>query len=105
MRRGPLFSVFMFGILLIAATSRSDVAATAGSGSDAVAVSSVPTGTGVPATPEPITGTAATPAPGAESTPKDPFAPYGVGAGGVWAYKDLTAAEQAVVDKGRDTTG
>ncbi len=55
--------------------------------------------------PEPITGTAAVSAPGAETPPRDPFSAYDVGSGGVWTYQQLTPAEQAVADQGRDTTG
>jgi hypothetical protein len=80
-------------LLLIAATSRSDVA---------------PANPPLEPTPidEPITGTPITPAPGTESTvpPKDPFAPYDPGPG-TWAYEDLSAEERALADRGRDTTG
>src|SRR5262249_15555031 len=55
---------------------------------------------------EPITGTAVTPNPGAETQQKDPFAPYGVGPPeAIWTYSDLSSAEQAQVDRNRDTTG
>lgn len=81
------------GVLLIAATSRSDVAPTA--------VSTAPTPID-----EPITGTPITPAPGTASTvaPKDPFAPYDPGPGS-WSYSNLSAEERALADRGRDTTG
>src|SRR5262249_41651035 len=92
-----LFRVSTFGILLVAATSRSDVA---------VDTSTTTTGgTGADAPPEPITGAPAVSAPGGESVVKDPFAPYDIGSGGAWSYQQLTPAERAVVDKGLDTTG
>jgi hypothetical protein len=68
-------------------------------------VATAPAGTGVPATPEPITDTPAVSATGWESTPKDPFQPFDIGPGTHWSYNDLSAAEKARVDAGRDTTG
>lgn len=64
-----------------------------------------PTGTGLPAPAEPITDTPAVTAPGWEQPPKDPFAPFDIGPGTHWAYADLTDAQKAVVDKGRDARG
>lgn len=53
-------------------------------------------------TTEPITGTAVMPLPGSDEQPiKDPFAPYEIGGqAAAWRKEDLTAAEQAVVDRG-----
>jgi len=92
-----LFRVSTFSVLLVAATSRSDVAV------DTSTTTSF--GTGVEATPEPITGAPAVSAPGWESVPKDPFSPYDVGSGGTWSYQSLTPAERAVADRAGDTTG
>jgi hypothetical protein len=106
MRQRWSFVVALFGVLLLATTSSSDVgsgsaASTAdgsGSGSGST-TTSIPTGQ--PASSEPITGSAAVSATGWETKPKDPFAPYDVGSGGTWAYKDLSPAEQAYIDRGR----
>ncbi len=49
---------------------------------------------------EPITGAAMTPAPGSETPPKDPFAPYDVGVN-TWSYGQLTPEEQVVADRAR----
>ena len=105
MGKSLLFFVAMLGILMIATTSRSDVA------TDLSTTPPPPIGTGVEAAPEPITGTAITPAPGSQIAPKDPFQPYSIGpATGdkspkpFWSYEDLTAAEKVVADKGRDTS-
>jgi hypothetical protein len=87
-------SLFLvFGVLLLTATSRSDVAPAE-----------------APASPtpidEPITGSPIVLAPGTTSSvpPKDPFAPYDPGPA-IWSYTDLSAAERALADRGRDTTG
>ena len=103
-----LLNVSVLAVLLGAATSHGDVAATdSGASSSAPA----PTGTGVAAAAEPITDTPATTAPGSATRPKDPFAPYAIGPGindtspkPTWSYADLNAAEKAVADTGRDTT-
>jgi len=85
----------MCGVLLVAATSRSDVA---------------PAPISADATPidEPITGAPITPAPGAPTSvpQKDPFAPYDPGPPSAsWRYADLSAAERALADRGRNTDG
>jgi hypothetical protein len=94
MRRRPPFGMLLAACLFVAATSRSDVP-------------TQPTSLfGAAPTPEPITGTPALSAPGSEAPPHDPFTPYSIGdAEAVWTYSDLTAAEQAGADRGRDTTG
>ena len=99
MGRSLLFGAIMCAILFVAATTRSDVV------SDSWA-------SGTEAVPEPITGTPAQSAPGGESDQHDPFRLYGTGPAlkdtspkPVWHYSDLTAVEQAVVDRNRDTTG
>jgi len=63
-----------------------------------------------PASPEPVTDTPSKSTQGDESPSRDPFQPYGIGSGPdaktpkpFWSYGDLTPAEQAVVDKGRDS--
>ena len=99
MGRSLLFAALLGGVLLIAATSRSDVAAPA-----ATPPPALPSGT---APQEPISGTAAVSAPGDEAPARDPFTPYDGGPPGTktWAYADLSASEKAAVDRGRDTTG
>jgi hypothetical protein len=104
MGKSLLVCAAICGVLFVATTSRSDV--------PPVTSQTAPVGTGVPATPEAITGTPSIPAPGSESIVKDPFQPYSIGPASndkapkpFWAYSDLTPAEQAVVDRGRDTTG
>ena len=93
MGRSLLFGIVMCSILLVAATTRSDVA------------TPDEPDTTVPL-PEPITGTAVQPAAGDEQPQKDPFAPYDVGPPeAVWPYESLTHEEQAVVDGGREVTG
>lgn len=57
-----------------------------------------------PTLPEPTTESPTTPNPGDEQPPRDPFTPYSIGPVAGWSYGDLTAAEQAVVDRGVDTT-
>jgi hypothetical protein len=57
-------------------------------------------------TDEPITGTATMPNPGDAVPIKDPFSPYGTGpVAELVQYSDLTAPEQAWIDRNRDTTG
>lgn len=67
---------------------------------------SLPTIADVPGTvPEPITGTAVMPRPGSETQQRDPFTPYDPGPPeALWRYEQLSTAEKAVVDRGRDTT-
>jgi hypothetical protein len=93
------------GALLVTATSWSDTS---------------PTPTLPPTTSavtEPITGTPAQSIPGNEVPPKDPFSPYGTGPGiplpngpqtmpskPFWSNSDLNAAEQAVAQRGVDTS-
>ena len=98
MGRSLLFGAVMCAILLVAATTRSDVV------TDSWATNTV-------AAPEPITGAPAQSAPGSETDQHDPFRLYGTGPSlkytspkPLWQYSDLTAAEQAVVDRNRDTT-
>ena len=97
MQKMMLFAGFMFAVVLItAATSHSDSA-------------TQPTlPTSAPA--EPITGTAFTPTASGQA-PRDPFTPYSIGpATGdtspkPWlTYEDMTPAQKAVIDKGRDVT-
>ena len=91
MGRAVVFRACLFGLLLATATSRSD---------------SSPPSLPPSAESEPITGTAVDPAPGSETQRHDPFTPYDVGdPAGTWSYNQLTAAEKAIVDKGRDTSG
>jgi hypothetical protein len=99
MGRSLLFAVLLGAVLLIAATSRSDVAAPV-----ATPTPTLPSST---AAQEPISGTAAVSAPGDETSARDPFTPYDIGPPGTkaWAYADLSASEKAQVDRGRDTTG
>lgn len=95
MRRSVLFGAIMGAILLAAATTRSDVAATTDSTVDDTS-----------SLPEPITGAPVVQSPSDQPPPKDPFAPFDVGPPeSIWPYESLTAAEQAVIDRGRDTTG
>jgi hypothetical protein len=99
MGRSVLFAALLGGVLLVAATSRSDVAAPA-----ATPIPALPSGM---AAAEPISGTAAVSAPGDETPTRDPFTPYNIGPPGTkaWAYADLSPSEKAEVDRGRDTTG
>jgi hypothetical protein len=99
MGRSLLFSAFLGGVLLIAATSRSDVAAP-----DATSPPALPAGV---AAPEPISGTAAVSAPGDETPAHDPFTLYDIGPPGTkaWTYADLSPSEKAEADRGADTTG
>src|SRR5438093_991783 len=87
--------VCLFGVLVLAATARSDVATDP---TDAAAAPSVS---------EPITGTSVQPATGDATTQRDPFnEPFDHGgADAEWPYSGLTPEEQAVVDRGKDTTG
>lgn len=95
MGRSLVFGMVMCAVLLVAATTRSDVAATTD-----VAVDDTTS------LPEPISGTPVEPAPSVQPPPKDPFAPFDVGPPeSIWPYESLTPAEQAVIDRGRDTTG
>lgn len=57
-----------------------------------------------PTVPEPTTYPPIMPNPGDEQPPRDPFTPYAHGSPAPWQYDDLTPAEQAVVDRGVDTT-
>ena len=57
-----------------------------------------------PTLPEPTTEPPTTPNPGDEQPPRDPFTPYSIGNVDGWSYAELTPAEQAVVDRGADTT-
>src|SRR5690242_5585668 len=75
--------------LLFASTSHSDVAAP-----------SLPAATAA----EPTTDAPITAAAGDDTPPRDPFTPYDTGPG-AWRYEDLTPAERAVADRGRDTKG
>jgi hypothetical protein len=53
-----------------------------------------------------ITETAIQPVSGAETTQKDPFKPYDIGEGVTpIAYEELSPAEQAVIDRGRNVAG
>lgn len=90
-----LLGTGMCAILLVAATTRSDV----GTADEPVDENSP--------LPEPITGTPAlSPPTTPASAPKDPFAPYDVGPPeSVWPYESLTPAERAVIDRGRDADG
>jgi hypothetical protein len=93
MQRRFLFGAAMCAILLAAATTRSDVAAT----TDVAVDDTSPI-------PEPISGTPATPSTTDSPPGKDPFAPYDVGpTESIWPYESLTPSEQAVVDRGRDS--
>jgi hypothetical protein len=53
-----------------------------------------------------ITGSPIEPLPTSEPAPKDPFKPYDIGEGVTpIAYEELSPAEQAVVDRGRNIAG
>ena len=83
------------GVLFLGATSRSDVAP--------AALSADITPIDEPITGEPIV---ANPTVAPSTRTKDPFAPYDPGpASATWRYSDLSAAERAVVDRGRKTEG
>lgn len=56
-----------------------------------------------PTVAEPTTHPPTTPNPGDEEPPRDPFTPYSIGPVTGWSYDDLTAPEQAVIDRGVDT--
>jgi len=90
---------------LIVGHSRLSRGDTTSTSSTTTTIVSAPTGTGLPATPEPITDTPAVSAPGWESPPKDPFSPYDIGPGTHWSYNDLSTAEKARVDAGKNTAG
>lgn len=98
MGRSLLFAALLGGVLLIAATSRSDVALPSTSSTPAL-----PAG---PATAEPVSGTPATSAPGDETPAHDPFTPYDIGPPGTkaWTYADLPASEKAQAALHADTT-
>jgi hypothetical protein len=98
MGRSVLFLAFLGGVLLIAATSRSDVAAP-----EATSPPSLPAGG---AAAEPISGTAAVSAPGEETAAHDPFTLYDIGPPGTkaWTYGELSASEKAEADLRADTT-
>jgi len=93
MGRRLLLGAVMCAILLVAATTRSDVAPSGDVAVDDTA-----------SLPEPIGETAVLPAAGVETLQKDPFAPYNIGPPeSVWPYEAMTPEEQAVIDRGRDT--
>jgi hypothetical protein len=93
MGRTVLFGAVMGAVLLIAATTRSDV----GQSKPTVVDDRRPLV-------EPLLGKAVPPAAGDETKAKDPFAPYDVGPPeSVWPYESLTRDEQAIIDRGRDT--
>ena len=96
MGRAALFAGVMFLLVLVAGTSRSDVALETTSPVDAAA--GIPSGT-----PEPTLGPPAVNAPGDETPQKDPFALFSA-EGGV-PYEELPAEEQANIDRNRDVTG
>ena len=82
MGRSLLFGAVMCAILLVAATTRSDVASSDAAVDDTVSL------------PEPITGTAVQPAPSSEPPPKDPFEPFDTGPPeSIWPYESLTPEE------------
>lgn len=84
----------MGGLLLFAATSRSDVAAQTVADEEEPPTASVD---------EPVTETPVQPAPGFETHAKDPFAPYGIGPiEEAVPYEALSPEEQAVADRGFD---
>jgi hypothetical protein len=86
MGRSLLFGAVMCAILLVAATTRSDVGST-----DATLDETAPL-------PEDPASTTDTP-------PKDPLAPFDVGpTESIWTYESLNPEEQAVVTHGRDTS-
>ncbi|MDB4955977.1 MAG: hypothetical protein JWO36_3546 [Myxococcales bacterium] len=86
-----LFAI-TFGILFVATPSQSDVA-------PSNSPSALPPSTEAVA--EPTIATPAVPAPGSETQPKDPFAPYDVGdPNAIWKYTDLTPDERAIANKG-----
>src|SRR5438309_2295932 len=94
LRRFDMGNRLLFGlmgaILLVAASSRSDVATPL----------ATPT---TEAAPEPITGSAAVAASGSDVFVRDPYAPTDPGPPeATIPYSDLTPDEQAVADKGRD---
>jgi hypothetical protein len=88
-------------VLLVAAIARGDIG---------TRTSPAPGATSDTAAAEPIRRTAAVSAPGDESPLRDPFTPYTVvnprdpARKPVWSYADLRPDEQAVIDRGRDTT-
>jgi hypothetical protein len=91
MRRSLIFSAAMCAVLLVTATTRSDVGTTT---ADTASL------------PEPISGTAVEAAPSDQPPLKDPFAAYDVGSPeSIWPYDSLTHEEQRVIDRGRDVTG
>ena len=109
MGRSWLFWALMCSVLLVAASSRSDVAGT----TSTPILAEAPVTTDAVA--EPTTGQPSAPATGDETLPKDPFSPYGVlpppdpkaaaPSNPIWRYTDLSLAEKEVADRGRDVTG
>jgi hypothetical protein len=90
--RNLVFGIVMGAILLIASTTRSDVApmdSTETTDSSASVDDS----------------SAQVAAPGS-APPKNPFEPYDVGGTeAIWPYESLTPDEQAIIDRTRDATG
>ena len=106
MGRSLLFWALMCAVLLVAATSRSDVATS----STQATVPSLPAPTEAVA--EPTIDSPAVSEPGSETPPRDPFSPYDIGPAPddksrkpFWSYQDLNAEEKRVADRGRDVTG
>ena len=103
MRGFMWLGVVLLAIVLIAVTGRR------GSGTPSATPPTV--GSGQASGDEPITGTPAVSVPGDETPLHDPFSPPAIGpapgdmsAKPFWSYADLTSPEQAVADRGRDTT-
>lgn len=97
MGKSLVLSVLMFGVLLVAATSRSD------SGAPDPAPTQTPSLPNAAAE-EPITGSPAVSAPGDSRPRHDPFKPYDIGPPGTktWSYNDLSSAEKAYADRNRN---
>jgi hypothetical protein len=96
-----LFGAAMAAVLLVAATSRSDVATDPTSGAAGAGADSPTT-----AVDEPTMDTPVAVAPGSEGPGHAPFTPYDVGGpDAIWTRADLSPAEQAVADRGVDPKG
>lgn len=100
MWKKSLLGAFSVGVLVIAATSRSD----SGTQNDQQwSRPSLPASAGD----EPITGTPAVSRSGSETRRHDPFTLYDVGPPGTkgWSYNDLSPTEKAQADRVRDLGG
>lgn len=92
MWKSILSVALMSFVLLVAATSRSDSAAT--------------TGLPDPTLPEPTLEAPVMPTSGSANAQRDPFKSFDIGgAAAAWTYEELKPEEQDIADRGTEVTG